>query len=377
MRSRLSREMTEAVISAKSVAPGLLSVPTEFGNGLVSVSSWAAGEIVLTEQPLHMLPDGPPESVEALAATCAAMQTNPENAMCQHIASVLNLYVSCDVARRRAMLAIFHKPDDEGLEPGEIGLVGFLENVVHRVQAAWAPAAACEAIDLVHAITTWLLSSHDCGGGSAVFTVGSLANHSCDPNVVFHTNNTGALVYRAIRPIKAGEPILLSYLHSHELLLPSASRRQLLSARKRFTCQCERCRGGGDEVGATDAVLQMWSDGVDALRSGVLSGDKCLAQRGMSLLTSYFSWCESNFPGKRHFVSSQIAETFACLVAMRDDDASHLAVKLCAPYLISLENEYGVEDAHNQSMRATVRALVQRSVERARSQGQGTRTTSR
>ena len=52
---------------------------------------------------------------------------------------------------------------------------------------------------------------------------------------------------------------------------------------------------------------------------------------------------------------------------MREDDASALALKMCAPYLTVLEHEYGVEDAHNKSMRGTIRAILQSRVERARS----------
>jgi len=78
---------------------------------------------------------------------------------------------------------------------------------------------AHEYYGFVNSTSTGNLREHETIGApsrrsrAALFITGSKIQHSCDPNV-FHTSQTndGALEYKAIRPIKAGEPISFSYL---------------------------------------------------------------------------------------------------------------------------------------------------------------------
>ena len=60
----------------------------------------------------------------------------------------------------------------------------------------------------------------------------------------------------------------------------------------------------------------------------------------------------SRHPTRWHFVSSQAAECYACLVALQDEEANVLASEMCTPFMHALENEYGELDANNVQMRA-------------------------
>ena len=76
-------------------------------------------------------------------------------------------------------------------------------------------------------------------GGSAVYTVASLINHSCAPNVdVSFAGNDHDITLRTNQDVRANEQLTISYidgsLDAHERA------RQL--AMYGFTCECERCR---------------------------------------------------------------------------------------------------------------------------------------
>lgn len=75
----------------------------------------------------------------------------------------------------------------------------------------------------------------------AIFLIGSKVEHSCIPNVAYQTK-CGHLMYRAVRPIRAGERVSFPYICPH----PEQSlseRRSLLETGKLFLCSCELCRG--------------------------------------------------------------------------------------------------------------------------------------
>lgn len=72
-----------------------------------------------------------------------------------------------------------------------------------------------------------------------LFPMGSLFfRHSCAPNCHF-TADKGMLTYRTVRPIKAGEELLISHI---ELFQPRALRKQELMTTKQIRCDCVRCR---------------------------------------------------------------------------------------------------------------------------------------
>ncbi|TPX56565.1 hypothetical protein SpCBS45565_g08379 [Spizellomyces sp. 'palustris'] len=72
-----------------------------------------------------------------------------------------------------------------------------------------------------------------------LFPMGSLFfKHSCAPNCHF-TADRGILTYRTIKPIKAGEELLVSHI---ELFQPRSTRKQELLNTKQIRCDCSRCR---------------------------------------------------------------------------------------------------------------------------------------
>jgi hypothetical protein len=221
------------------------------------------------------------------------------------------------------------------------------------------------------------------------------------------------LIYRALRPIAAGEQLQPSYLEGPELLAPSFLRRRLLAARKGFECGCARCvsvvsvgeqgrelpcKCGGRTApcghgkwrcascqcsdAPTAGVLAMeealvsaflsskslqnieqavwgghwvwsaeiWARGLPMLREGVEGGDVALARSAGPILQSYFEWCKERWPTCPHFVSSRAAEVYACLAATGDAECAGFASRLCSPYLPALQYEYGIEDGHNKAM---------------------------
>ena len=81
-----------------------------------------------------------------------------------------------------------------------------------------------------------------------------------------------------------------------------------------------------------------------------------LARSGFPVLSEYFAWVRDKHPIEAHFASSHAAECYACLAAMQDEEAAVLASRLCASYMIALENEYGPLDAQNVQMRAWFRS---------------------
>jgi SET and MYND domain-containing protein len=71
-----------------------------------------------------------------------------------------------------------------------------------------------------------------------LFPVASFMNHSCHPNSVFTGSSHGVMVVKALRPIKAGDEILVSYI---DIFQPTQERRHDLLTTKHFWCLCDRC----------------------------------------------------------------------------------------------------------------------------------------
>jgi SET and MYND domain-containing protein len=73
----------------------------------------------------------------------------------------------------------------------------------------------------------------------ALYPLASYFNHSCLPNLTRSREGRNAVFY-ALRDIKAGEPLVISYVDP--LDPPDVRRRHLMSS-YRFVCECPRCRG--------------------------------------------------------------------------------------------------------------------------------------
>lgn len=108
-----------------------------------------------------------------------------------------------------------------------------------------------------------------------IFRLAPFVNHSCKPNVAHilrlsPDRKQAAVFYITLRPIKAGERILGTYLHDESLALDRKSRHEILQ----FTCTCEVCTA---------------SDG-PAERTETYSDGKRLAIGLQILMTDYKYW---------------------------------------------------------------------------------------
>ncbi|GET92200.1 hypothetical protein, conserved [Leishmania tarentolae] len=89
--------------------------------------------------------------------------------------------------------------------------------------------------------------------GKAVYAIGALFNHACDPNcyVSFEGNPQGScarLIVRAIRPVMEGEELTVSYDCISRFSFHSMRHRlQTLRDRYGFFCVCQSCRNQVDE----------------------------------------------------------------------------------------------------------------------------------
>ena len=264
-----------------------------------------------------------------------------------------------------------------------------MQTLVCDIQALHVPLAGSDPKELAHAVLVWLLSAHTIAQGMGLFTTGHRCNHSCSPNVVFQTTDddlTNGLVFRALRPLESGEMLSVSYLLGPELMSPGFVRRELLAKRKCFECACTRCAEPQSESEATEAQMlcqrpelvaaalagtlqvstldrstwaghwifasALWAEAIRRLRAGVEETNVHLMHSSIPLLEEYFAWISSRHSNEFHFASSQAVDLYACISATGDEDVSVVVARLCAPYMRSLEYEYGLGDAQNMQMRA-------------------------
>lgn len=81
----------------------------------------------------------------------------------------------------------------------------------------------------------------DAPGGTALYSLASMANHDCEPSADVVLTRGGALALRARRALRAGEEVTITYLDSS---LPAAVRRNRLLRGYGFECKCQRCAAG-------------------------------------------------------------------------------------------------------------------------------------
>lgn len=77
--------------------------------------------------------------------------------------------------------------------------------------------------------------------GAALVPTFCRINHSCYPTAWHHQGVNFNRVVRAVRPIKKGEEITISYLADKQLLESATVRNSHLLPNKLFVCKCERC----------------------------------------------------------------------------------------------------------------------------------------
>eukprot|EP00929_Paragymnodinium_shiwhaense_P045798 TRINITY_DN23348_c0_g1_i2.p1 TRINITY_DN23348_c0_g1~~TRINITY_DN23348_c0_g1_i2.p1 ORF type:complete len:659 (+),score=29.10 TRINITY_DN23348_c0_g1_i2:172-2148(+) len=90
--------------------------------------------------------------------------------------------------------------------------------------------------------------------GSELFLLLSRVNHSCDPNCVKSCNVDGSSTLIALRDIKQGEEITVSYESDCYLLLRDEERRAHPRLARVRPCKCQRCRN--QECAGQDLSVQ-------------------------------------------------------------------------------------------------------------------------
>lgn len=84
-----------------------------------------------------------------------------------------------------------------------------------------------------------LSQQEDGDGGSAVYTVASLFNHSCVPNVdVTFPKNDHTIVMRANQEVRENEQLTITYIDTGADVEERAARLAMYG----FRCECEKCR---------------------------------------------------------------------------------------------------------------------------------------
>lgn len=100
----------------------------------------------------------------------------------------------------------------------------------------------------------YLMEDGEQAVGIGLYTHMLLMNHSCIPNTTFSVLPNSPMMYtRAMREIKEGEEVTLSYI---DLYQPRSQRIDMLQRTKYFTCQCERCTENME--GSIDALIEGW-----------------------------------------------------------------------------------------------------------------------
>jgi len=88
--------------------------------------------------------------------------------------------------------------------------------------------------------------------GAGLYELQSMINHSCEPNAeIKFKNNSSTLTLVALKEIKFGEEIYISYLDGCELSRSRHSRQKVLKENYLFACECERCNRETDQLDVT------------------------------------------------------------------------------------------------------------------------------
>lgn len=86
-------------------------------------------------------------------------------------------------------------------------------------------------------------------------------NHDCRPNAAYYVDQSTLMhITTAVRPIKAGEEITITYL---DPLAPRADRQERAQSHWGFECTCSHCSAAADEVVESDKRLKelKWIEG--------------------------------------------------------------------------------------------------------------------
>lgn len=112
--------------------------------------------------------------------------------------------------------------------------------------------------------------------GIGLYRLAGLANHTCDPSAVWTFDvERRQIVFRALRPLRAGgeaSAVSISYLLSRE---PPAARQHKLRELYRFECACERCAREAPHavrLNESAAAFRSSRDAIESALDGAASG---------------------------------------------------------------------------------------------------------
>lgn len=210
--------------SNKALECGLKVIKTEAeGLSLVATRDFAAGEIVLTEQPLLVW----------------------EN---NSVYSFLNAFFKSPEEVQETVWGMDDHNDKTLLKDGEsIDMQGFAQDASLRLKNEEGISVDSDQIlRLLHIKHINAHSFRDTQG--ALFVCASVANHSCRPNVLYSSFSSGSgddgMRFIALRTISAGMEIHPSYLKT-VTCVPMNQRLAQLRNSKDFVCRCLRCNDVG------------------------------------------------------------------------------------------------------------------------------------
>lgn len=212
------------------------------GRTLVATRAFAQGELILTEEPLHIVREDPEgRDFEALSKLCAKRDFDYEPLW--YWAALKSLTAKElggeDTApwepleeERQARLLMLHAGELEG--PGEAAAA---------IAKRFAPRLK-QAAKLEQLLQAWVHNAFDYSDdppGYATYFFPSFMSHSCFPSAFWHYGDNDAYVLRARRDIAVGDEVTVSYLDEYAMLSHRAERRWDLWETKQFWCACERC----------------------------------------------------------------------------------------------------------------------------------------
>lgn len=219
------------------------------GRILRATRTYALGEVILVESPLHIVQEQEKSAAftllkklckdyeddfdyEPLWYWCAIQSLTAE----QLKGALVSGCTGASPETQHNLLLLHHEEVTEASKAATM------------IAEKLAPAA--DPITIERLIQIWVLNcfeySDDPQGYSTYF-FSSFMSHSCCPNAVWHY--TGAdHVLRCRREIKVGDEVCISYLPESGLMQSAPARRTELNDTKRFWCDCERCAPGVSDL---------------------------------------------------------------------------------------------------------------------------------
>lgn len=238
----------------------------DLGRVLVATRDIEPGKIVLKEDPC--LTWGANQSQELIVQFMSAPESVKERILCMasppldadlcHVDDPELLRETTEARQQRAsMHSAVAKHLSEALGGG-----GTLATLIERLLL----------IDDInaHMLITYAPGSHEPCEQAALFDVASKATHSCDPNCG-HTTVKGQMLYYAVREIRRGERITISYI-DYIWSTCREDRRRLLLQDKRFFCRCSRCMGIDDCRGLRCSRAQCGNSSGNGNGNGIVNG---------------------------------------------------------------------------------------------------------